>query len=80
MGRIKSLLSGDVGKKLYTSHVWSHITDNVDGNRTCVLSLFATPEPCFYDVANGAGPVGPVITGQFGRGSEPILQHQPNPR
>jgi hypothetical protein len=41
------------------NYTWSHITDNVDGNRTCVLSIFATPEPCWYDQANGAGTVIP---------------------
>jgi hypothetical protein len=39
------------------NYVYSHMTDNVDGSRACVLSIFATPEPCFYDAAGGAGPV-----------------------
>jgi len=41
------------------NYTWSHITDNVDGNRNCVLSIFATPEPCWFDQANGAGTVIP---------------------
>jgi hypothetical protein len=45
------------GLTVNVSYVWSHMTDNVDGNRTCVLSIFATPEPCWYDAANGAGTV-----------------------
>jgi hypothetical protein len=50
------------------NYVWSHMTDNVDGNRSCVLSIFATPQPCWYDQAKGAGPVvatvnpGPPVT------------------
>jgi len=39
------------------NYVWSHMTDNVDGSRACVLSIFATPEPCWYDRAAGKGPV-----------------------
>jgi len=39
------------------NYVWSKMLDNVDGNRACVLSIFATPEPCWFDAANGAGPV-----------------------
>jgi hypothetical protein len=38
------------------SYVWAHMTDNVDGSRACVLSMFATPEPCFYDTSRGTGP------------------------
>ena len=37
------------------NYVWSHMTDNVDGTRACVLSIFATPEPCWYDQAKGTG-------------------------
>ncbi len=37
------------------AYVWAHMTDNVDGNRTCVLSMFATPEPCWYDNSRGTG-------------------------
>jgi Carboxypeptidase regulatory-like domain len=43
------------GLTINVNYVWSHITDNVDGSRACVLSIFATPEPCWYDTANGAG-------------------------
>ena len=39
------------------NYVWSKMLDNVDGNRACVLSIFATPEPCWFDAANGAGTV-----------------------
>jgi hypothetical protein len=45
------------GLTMNFNYVWSHMTDNVDGGRACVLSIFATPEPCWYDQANGAGPV-----------------------
>lgn len=38
------------------NYVWAHMTDNVDGSRACVLSMFSTPEPCFYDTSKGAGP------------------------
>jgi hypothetical protein len=56
------------GLTMNFNYVWSHMTDNVDGSRACVLSIFATPEPCWYDQANGAGPVvatvnpGPPVT------------------
>ena len=33
------------------NYVYSRMIDNVDGRRACVLSIFATPEPCFYDWA-----------------------------
>jgi hypothetical protein len=51
------------GLTVNVNYVWSHMTDNVDGSRACVLSIFATPEPCFYDQANGNGPVGPILAG-----------------
>lgn len=38
------------------SYVWSHTLDNISGNRACVVSMFATPEPCWYDLSNGTGP------------------------
>ncbi|HTZ74066.1 MAG TPA: carboxypeptidase regulatory-like domain-containing protein [Candidatus Aquilonibacter sp.] len=38
------------------NYVWSHMTDNVDGGRACVLSVFASPEPCWYDLSKGTGP------------------------
>jgi hypothetical protein len=56
------------GLTMNFNYVWSHMTDNVDGSRACVLSIFATPEPCWYDQAKGAGPVtatvnpGPPVT------------------
>jgi len=37
------------------NYVWSHMLDNVDGSRACVLSVFATPEPCWYDLSKGTG-------------------------
>jgi hypothetical protein len=37
------------------SYVWSHMLDNVDGSRACVRSMFATPEPCWYDTSRGLG-------------------------
>jgi hypothetical protein len=57
------------------NYVWSHMTDNVDGSRACILSIFSTPEPCFYDAAKGAGPVGPVIAGQFSGGASPFFNN-----
>jgi hypothetical protein len=41
------------------NYVWSHMMDNVDGNRACVESIFASPQPCWFDAANGAGTVIP---------------------
>jgi hypothetical protein len=57
------------------NYVWSHMLDNVDGSRACILSIFSTPEPCFYDAAKGAGPVGPVIAGKFGGGASPFFNN-----
>ena len=48
------------GLTMNFNYVWSHMTDNVDGSRACVLSIFATPEQCWYDQQNGAGPI--VVT------------------
>jgi hypothetical protein len=49
------------GLTLNFNYVWSHMTDNVDGARYCVLSIFATPEPCWVDAANGAGPITAIV-------------------
>jgi len=37
------------------NYTWSHALDDVN-SRGCVESLFTSPEPCFIDLANGAGP------------------------
>jgi hypothetical protein len=43
------------GLTVNLGYTWSHMVDNVDGSRACVLSVFASPEPCFYDTSKGAG-------------------------
>ena len=52
------------------NYVWSHMTDNVDGNRSCVLSIFATPEPCWYDTSKGTGPALSAASGVNGCAAE----------
>ncbi len=44
------------GLTVNVNYVWAHMTTNVAGARACVLSIFATPEPCWIDTSNGAGP------------------------
>jgi hypothetical protein len=62
------------GLTVNANYVWSHMTDNVDGSRACVLSIFATPEPCWYDKANGAGNVVPPPPGSpAGTASTPFF-------
>jgi Carboxypeptidase regulatory-like domain len=43
------------GLTVNLGYTWSHMLDNVDGSRACILSVFASPEPCFYDRSNGTG-------------------------
>ena len=38
------------------NYTWSHTMDNFLGSQACVESMFAAPEPCWVDEANGAGP------------------------
>jgi hypothetical protein len=53
------------------NYVWSHILDNNNGNAACVVSDFATPEPCFYDLSNGAGPSLAAATSPTACSAEP---------
>lgn len=57
------------------SYVWSHMLDNIAGNRACVVSMFATPEPCWYDLSNGAGPSLASATSPGACGAEPTVCH-----
>lgn len=44
------------GLTVNINYTWSHTMDNFLGSQACVESMFATPEPCWVDEANGAGP------------------------
>ncbi len=39
------------------NYTWSHTLSNFLSSTACVDSMFAAPEPCWVDQANGAGPV-----------------------
>jgi len=44
------------GLTVNINYTWSHTMDNFLGTQACVDSMFAAPEPCWVDEANGAGP------------------------
>jgi hypothetical protein len=44
------------GLTVNVNYTWSHTMDNFLGSQACVDSMFGTPEPCWVDEANGAGP------------------------
>jgi hypothetical protein len=44
------------GLTVNINYTWSHTMDNFLGSQACVESLFAAPEPCWVDEANGTGP------------------------
>jgi hypothetical protein len=44
------------GLTVNINYTWSHTMDNFLGSQACIDSMFAAPEPCWVDEANGAGP------------------------
>ncbi|HKQ86604.1 MAG TPA: carboxypeptidase regulatory-like domain-containing protein [Candidatus Acidoferrales bacterium] len=43
------------GLTVNVGYTWTHMTDNVAGPRSCVVSMFGPYEPCFLDEAAGLG-------------------------
>jgi hypothetical protein len=44
------------GLTVNINYTWSHTMDNFLGSQACIDSMFAAPQPCWVDEANGAGP------------------------
>jgi hypothetical protein len=44
------------GLTVNVNYTWSHTLSNILGTMACTESMFATPEPCWVDQANGTGP------------------------
>lgn len=60
------------------NYTWAHNITNVNGNNSCVESIFAAPEPCYEDSSNGVNAANPhYVFGyqQYGLGNATLDTH-----
>jgi hypothetical protein len=66
------------GLTINFNYTWAHNITNVNGNNSCVESIFAAPEPCYEDSSNGGSAANPhYVFGyqQYGLGNATLDAH-----